>query len=630
VYEHLLRTLPESTLACRALYDPESGGYWLPRRSENRQLTLAEVPSLREQHADAAQFDCIEAPVADLLYSIVVNTRSKLLLETGTSRGFSTSHLAAAARFVDGEQARVVTLDIAPTPEPFLAHSDLAEAITAVRADSLSIDLSELLGQARFDFMFFDSLHTYEHLSGELARHLPLLKVGGLFALHDTLVYDDLGLVVLWMMASRSFEVLSLPTHRSHGEGRRSPGLSLFRKLADVDAGELLYPSLAGVVEGERESLLRPSEVVARTGSLFRDPRYAARDLHRGARLSTSPALLDPVPAPVPDAAAGAPDLSPVALERHLAAAEASRDGPLAPGAPLRLDRLQRASDALREREAEWWRVHGADEARELAFEPGELRTFSTQRWIDKLLAKLPADGETVHVGYGSAALATVLGARHWELRSATRWKRLPRADAYVFHRALYHLPAADIKAVLDEVREQARPGASIVLIEPVVFPGHEPDAKDRVVVASMDDLERETAHRVIDRAPAPVRLRIDGVRAASASRWWGEKPRGPSPLEQPFVHQELQQMLRQQFRFESCEVVESIREASALLAELRLLAEWNVEEAATIAHDVLPRHDVLQRALLAFPALPDTSWYLTVCVASTGSAGPESMKAAR
>ena len=69
--------------------------------------------------------------------------------------------------------------------------------------------------------MFFDSLHTYAHLSGELAQHLPLLKVGGLFAMHDTLVYDDLGLVVLWMMASRCFEVLSLPTHPRHPKSTR-------------------------------------------------------------------------------------------------------------------------------------------------------------------------------------------------------------------------------------------------------------------------------------------------------------------------------------------------------------------------------------------------------------------------
>jgi len=49
MYEHLLRTLPESALACRALYDAESGGYWLPTRAENRLLTLGEVPSLRAE-----------------------------------------------------------------------------------------------------------------------------------------------------------------------------------------------------------------------------------------------------------------------------------------------------------------------------------------------------------------------------------------------------------------------------------------------------------------------------------------------------------------------------------------------------------------------------------------------------
>jgi len=365
-------------------------------------------------------------------------------------------------------------------------------------------------------------------------------------------------------------------------------------------------------------SLLKPQEVVARTGRLFRDRRYAVRDLHRGPRLSASPALLDPVAAPVPDPEAVVPDLSQVVVERHLASQAALRCGPLAPGAALRLDRLQRAPDGLREREAEWWQLHGPNEARAQTLEPPELQALSTRRWVDQLLAKLPAFGDTVHIGYGSTGPAALLRAHHWDLRSTRRWKRLPRADAYVFHRALHHLASADIKALLDDVREQARPGAVIVLIEPVCFPGNEPDAKDRALVEAMDSLVRDGAQTVSDRAPAHVRAQIDEARAASAGRWWGDKPRGPSPLEQPFVHQELEQMLRQHFRFESCEVVESLRETSALRAELRLLSDWDAQEAASIARDFLPRLDVLERTLLSFRTLPDTSWYLKVCTAST------------
>jgi hypothetical protein len=105
-------------------------------------------------------------------------------------------------------------------------------------------------------------------------------------------------------------------------------------------------------------------------------------------------------------------------------------------------------------------------------------------------------------------------------------------------------------------------------------------------------------------------------ARTVWAGRWWGEPPRGPSPLEQPFVHQEPEQMLRQHFRFQSCEVVASLPESSALLGELRLLSEWNAEEAASITRDFLPRLDLLERTLLGLPTLPDTSWYLKLCVA--------------
>ena len=59
------------------------------------------------------------------------------------------------------------------------------------------------------------------------------------------------------------------------------------------------------------------------------------------------------------------------------------------------------------------------------------------------------------------------------------------------------------------------------------------------------------------------------------------------------------------------------MRETSALVADLSLLFEWNAEEATSIARDFFPRLDVLERTLLSFPTLPDTSWYLMVCVAS-------------
>lgn len=75
MFEAPLQTLPESALACRALYDVASGGYHLPLREHNRRLRREDAPQFRALYPQV-HYDCIEVPVADLLYSLVVNTRS--------------------------------------------------------------------------------------------------------------------------------------------------------------------------------------------------------------------------------------------------------------------------------------------------------------------------------------------------------------------------------------------------------------------------------------------------------------------------------------------------------------------------------------------------------------------------
>lgn len=295
MFEILLQTLPETALTCRALYDASSGGYHLPLREHNRPMHRGEVETLRQQYPRPL-YDCVEVPVADLLYTLVLNTRSLHILETGTSRGFSTCHLAAGACAVDAAAARLISVDPAPAPHLFFEESPLAASITAVRADALALDPAALAGGRAFDFMFFDSLHTYAHLSAELTRYLPLLRLGGLFALHDTFVFDALGLVVLALARSGRVEMLSMPSHRRHAEPARSPGVSLFRKIAPVEAGESWFPELGVAADGERHVLPDPAAVVQRSGSLFMDRRYVAHRMHRDARQVLSPALLDVAP----------------------------------------------------------------------------------------------------------------------------------------------------------------------------------------------------------------------------------------------------------------------------------------------------------------------------------------------
>jgi len=296
MYEYLLELLPESVRTCRALYDYANGGYPIPVRAQNHQLRMSDLDEYRRTY-DKLQFDPVEAPVADLLYSLVVNTRSAVILETGTSRGFSTSHLAAGAAVSGESHARVITIDKERLPHRFFEGSQIERLITPINDDSLTCNLGAATGGHEIDFLFLDSYHNYAHLAGEVQRFLPKLRLGGMLALHDTFYYDGLGLVVLHLMRNEALETVSLSTHRTHRNvnGGRSPGVTLFRKIAPVDAEQLRFPDLSGVADRELVNLSNSASLLAQGGGHFARHHYeAARQASLPKRGHSDPALLEP------------------------------------------------------------------------------------------------------------------------------------------------------------------------------------------------------------------------------------------------------------------------------------------------------------------------------------------------
>lgn len=350
MFERILDGLPEMARAARQLYDPDSGGYHLPTREDQQPFGLADVERMRAEHTKL-QYDSIEAPVADLLASLVVNTRARTILETGTSRGFSTAHLAAAARAVHGDDARVITLDVEAVPHRFFEGAAAARSIDAHCVNSLSVDPAALTAGEPFDFLFLDSLHSYRHIADEVARFLPHLKVGGLFVLHDTFFFDGLGLAVLQLMQHPALEVVSLPTHRLHAPARRTPGVTILRKVAEVLPGSLVLPGRGPDLEREMVNLAEWPTLVNAIGSSALHPTYVAGHLPAGeARTSRSAPLLAPAgtaPTPAPVAANAATGAAPAStpVPRDLPAANAAT----APGLPDAVFRqLQRLTPAMR------------------------------------------------------------------------------------------------------------------------------------------------------------------------------------------------------------------------------------------------------------------------------------------
>jgi len=159
-------------------------------------------------------------------------TGVKRVLETGCSRGFSTSFLATAV--TDNGGGKVITIDADPIFHLW-EGSGVESAISFINGNSLDVvgQVRNLLNGEMFDLLFLDSLHVYAHLMAEIMLYERLLKTGGIIVLHDTLFYDCLAPVVLQLSECQRFDVITLPSPRTHANGARCPGVTIATKVND-------------------------------------------------------------------------------------------------------------------------------------------------------------------------------------------------------------------------------------------------------------------------------------------------------------------------------------------------------------------------------------------------------------
>jgi predicted O-methyltransferase YrrM len=254
MFEVLDDYLPSAVKMFRRCYDPASGGYHVPfSRDIKSPFTFHNIMALRRE-CDEPVYDSVEVPVADLLFNLCRNSRAVRILETGTSRGFSTCHLAAAVG--DVPEGFVLTIDPFPGACFLWEGAEIAQKITHYKlhlAEAAPLCIARLEG-GKFDFMFFDSLHTYDHLATEIMCFEPYLRVGGLIALHDTMFYDQLGYLAHDLKACPRFEVINIPSERLHQHKTRCPGVTVIRKISEARAGEKLQLPHFGQFAANSES----------------------------------------------------------------------------------------------------------------------------------------------------------------------------------------------------------------------------------------------------------------------------------------------------------------------------------------------------------------------------------------
>ena len=302
------------------------------------------------------------------------------------------------------------------------------------------------------------------------------------------------------------------------------------------------------------------------------------------------------------------------------------------------LQRHASVSDALRQRELQWWAEFGVAEERYFWGLIDSWQPPSRMRYFAHMAQSLGACTHVIDYGCGSGWLTRALAdrlqrpvtgldfspaqidlstRRHadcpWTLFSTIGGPQdLPRADGYVFHGLLHHLGSQEIHDLLGRLASHAMPGARAIFVEPVCFPGHVPQSHDRVLIDVIEELVKEP-WRVAEARAIEIPEAVRHARVQGESRWWGEAPYGPSPMERPFEANEFGQLMGSYFEAAEVEYVQFLPASQALAAELALLTDAAPELAADIAPSLMAQMDALERVVLRLPKRPDTGWYMAL-----------------
>ena len=114
------------------------------------------------------------------LYLLCLLKKPKIILELGCRTGNTTLPMLYAARQYGGH---VYSVDIETWPEiqDFLVDKkSLSDFWTFIESDDLKLKWNKPI-----DFLYIDTIHTYEQTLSELQKYEPFLQSGGIMTLHD-------------------------------------------------------------------------------------------------------------------------------------------------------------------------------------------------------------------------------------------------------------------------------------------------------------------------------------------------------------------------------------------------------------------------------------------------------------
>ena len=127
----------------------------------------------------------VECEVGELLHAFVRSTKPKVVVETGTHKGFSSLMIASALRH--NGAGRLYTVDLEDHGVAAeLAKFGLGQWGTFIKGDG-KIVIKDLLPKLpTIDFLFLDADHSTESVYAEFVAGKPSLKPGSYIAFHDS------------------------------------------------------------------------------------------------------------------------------------------------------------------------------------------------------------------------------------------------------------------------------------------------------------------------------------------------------------------------------------------------------------------------------------------------------------
>jgi len=199
----------ESEQTSHGDYVPDAGEYAADRAEWRR--GLASDQSLRDravalqvaadEHRFTYHWEWAGVPIIRLPDDVMVaqeliwDYRPQRIVETGVARGGSML-LDAALMAMSGETPAVLGIDhkLYPHTTTALAEHPLGAGVQLLEADSTSDVAADaartFLGDAERAVLILDSNHTHDHVLAELRSLAPLLPVGGVVMVADTLVEE--------------------------------------------------------------------------------------------------------------------------------------------------------------------------------------------------------------------------------------------------------------------------------------------------------------------------------------------------------------------------------------------------------------------------------------------------------